>query len=268
MSWKKFESFREFRHYFIIILIGFLLFLITKSGFLNPLINLSQIVTVPLQSSFAHSVRNTKNVIQTFSEIGNLRSNNATLRKENALLRAENTTLKLLEKENQSLRAQLKTPKINLKIIATAAPIGNGAIGTKNILLIDKGSNNKIKKKDLVLVGNILVGQIIEITPKMSSVQLLSDPATKIPAITSGKAEGIVSGDFGSGIKLTDVVQEKVLNIGELIFTSGRNNWPKGLVLGEIEKVNKIDKEFFQKAEVKSSINIDDLDLVYVVSFD
>lgn len=267
MPWKKFANFKEFRQYLVIILVGIFLFFIVQNGFFNPVINLFQIVTVPLQTSFSHSVKNISNVIQTAIEIGNLRSNNADLRRENALLKAENTTLKLLGKENQSLRAQLKTPRTDIEIIAAAHPIGNGAIGTRNVLLIDKGSQDKIKEKDLVLVGSILLGQIIAVTPRISSVQLLADPATKIPAITSAKAEGIVSGEFGSGIKLTDVVQEKILTIGEQIFTSGRNGWPKGLLLGEIAKVNKIDKEFFQEAVVKSAVNIDELDLIYVISF-
>ena len=37
----------------------------------------------------------------------------------------------MLKKENESLRAQLKTQTKDLKIIATARPIGNGAVGVK-----------------------------------------------------------------------------------------------------------------------------------------
>lgn len=264
MRWKNLKKLKEFRQYFGVILIGLLLFLILKTGILNPVVGVLQVFSVPIQTSFEQSTKGITNILKTVSEIGSLRGQDSDLRRENALLKSENVILKELEKENVSLREQLGTSESKLKIIVAAHPIGNGAVGVKNVLLIDKGTNDKVKIHDIVIVGKIMIGQIISVSPKVSSVQLLTDPDTKIPAVTIGGAEGIIQGEFGAGTKLTDVVQEKILNIGELVITSGRNNLPRGLVLGKIAKINKVEKEFFQTGEVVQTINLNDVSLVYI----
>ena len=59
---------------------------------------------------------------------------------------------------------------------------------------------------------------------------------TKIPAITDTGAEGIIQGEFGVGIKLTDVVQEKVLVKGEFIKLQAEIVGQKGLCLEKLRK--------------------------------
>ncbi len=267
MRGKKIEKINDFRQFIILIILGLIIFFLAKTDLAKPFIGAFQVISVPVQTSFYQSTRGIGSFIETIAQIGSLRQENSDLSLQNSLLKAENDSLKMLKKENESLRAQLKTQTKDLKIIATARPIGNGAVGVKNVLLIDQGSANNIKNGDLVIIGNILIGQVIQVSPQLSSVQLLSDPDTKIPAITDTGAEGIIQGEFGVGIKLTDVVQEKVLVKGEFIKTSGRNSWPKGLVLGKIEKVNKVEKDFFQSADVVSTINLNDVSLVYVIRF-
>ena len=267
MRGKKIEKINDFRQFIILIILGIVIFFLVKTDLAKPFTGAFQVISVPIQTSFHQSTKSIGGFFETIGQIGSLRQENSDLSLQNSLLKAENDSLKMLKKENDNLRAQLKTQSKDLKIIASARPIGNGAVGAKNVLLIDQGSTDNIKKDDLVILGNILLGQIIQVSPRLSSVQLLSDPDTKIPAITDSGAEGIIQGEFGSGIKLTDVVQEKILLKGEFIKTSGRNSWPKGLVLGKIEKVNKVEKDFFQSADVVAAINLNDVSLVYVIRF-
>lgn len=267
MRGKKIEKLNEFRQFIALVILGILIFFFAKTGFFKPIVNTLQIFSLPLQSSFHQTTRDIGNFFDTVGQIGSLRETNARLTLENSLLKAENETLKPLKTENDSLRAQLGTPNQDLKVIATAHPIGNGAIGVKNVLLIDQGSNDKISNGDLVIVGNILIGEIISVSPKISNVQLLSDPDTKIPAVTASGAEGIIQGQFGAGIELTNVVQESVLNNNELVMTSGRNSWPRGLVLGQISKINKIEKDFFQSADIVPTVDFNSLSLVYIIHF-
>lgn len=267
MRGKKIETSKDFRQLAAVVLIGLLLFLIAKIGFTKPIYQVFENVSVPLQTSFHQTSKSIGNFFETIIQIGSLRQENSSLVLENEKLKAENNALKMLKVENESLRSQLKTTNPGLKIINTAHPIGNGAVGVKNVLLIDQGSLGKVEKGDLVLVGNILLGEIISTSAHLSNVQLLSDPDTKIPAITDSLAEGIVQGEFGAGIKLTDVVQEKVLSKGEYVKTSGRNSWPRGLIIGKIEKVNKVEKDFFQSAQIQPILDLSDLSLVYIARF-
>mgnify|MGYP000064712324 CR=1 FL=1 len=242
---------REFRYYPILFFIGLVLFFFISFGWLNPLISLMQNLTLPLQIGFHQVSLGVGNFAQTTLQIGGLRGKNSELTLENSLLKAENAKLKLLEEENQSLKEQIGSKKESkLEIKLSAAVIGTGGLGTKKVLLIDKGSNDNVSKNDLVVVKNILVGKVVDVSPKISSIQLLSDPDTSIPVITQSGVEGILEGKFGSEILLTNVLQSEELKEKEIVFTSGKGDFPRNLVVGEIAKVNKIEKEFYQSATI------------------
>lgn len=258
-------SLREFRYYPLLFFVGLVLFFTVSFGWLSPVLSFAQNLTLPLQIGFYRVTKVVSNVGATTLEIGGLRSKNAQISLENSLLKAENAKLKKLEEENISLREQLNTPRKDIKIKLAASVIGNGGFGTKKVLLIDKGSNDGVKNKELVVVKDVLIGQVINVTPKISSVQLLSDPDTSIPVVTETGAEGILEGKFGAEINLTNVLQSEELKEKEMVFTSGKNDFPAGLVVGEIGKVNKVDKEFFQKAAVTQILEPEKLILVYLI---
>jgi len=256
----------QYRQIIILIVLGALLLFLLRIEVFQQVFGFAQRLTLPVQIGFYSVSRNLKNTFETFSQIGSLRSTNSKLRLENATLLAENTILAKLKSENESLRQQLKTPLGKISIKASASPIGFSGLGTENILLINAGSSQGIKSGDLVVVKDILLGKIVQVNSKVSSVQLLTDPNTKIPVQTESGSEGILEGQFGSSLVLTNVSQDQVLKEGQILLTSGRNNYPKNLVVGKIKKVNRIEKELFQKAEVEQLILIKDLSLVYLIS--
>ena len=257
---------KEFRYYPVLFLVGVVLFFLIKTGVLNPFISLAQNLTLPVQIGFYQVTKGISNLAATTIEIGGLRSKNSGLSLENSLLKAENAKLRKLEDENKSLRDQLGTPNKKLKIKLTASVIGNGGFGTKNVLLIDKGSSDGVKENDLVVVKEVLIGRIVFVTPKISSIQLLSDSDSSIPVVTESGAEGILEGKFGAEISITNVIQAEELKEKEIVFTSGKDGLPRNLIVGEIGKVNKIEKELFQSATVSQIVDPESLTLVYLVS--
>jgi len=267
-KFKGLKIFKEFRQFFALILFGFLLFFILKASVFKPIFGFAQNLTLPLQIGFYRGTQGLRSTVETFSEIGSLRNTNSRLKEENVLLLAQNTVLKKLEEENKSLREQIKTQRKGLPIKATAGPIGFSGLGSESILLIDRGKDSGIEKGDFVVVKNILIGKIVEVNSRVSSVQLLTDPNTKIPVKTDTGSEGILEGQFGSSLVLTNVSQDQFLKEGQILLTSGKNEYPKDLVVGRIKKVNRIEKDLFQKAEIVSLLENKDLSLVYIVSGD
>lgn len=255
----------DFRYYPLLFLAGLILFFVVNFGWFNPVISLAQNLTLPLQIGFYQVTKGVSNLAATTFEIGGLRSKNSTLALEAAELKAENAKLKKLEAENISLREQIGTQNKEVKVKLTAAVIGRGGFGTKKVLLIDKGSLDNVNENDLVVVKNILIGKIINVTPKVSSVQLLTDPDSSIPVVTEAGAEGILEGRFGSEVAITNVLQSETLGEKEIVFTSGKDNLPRNLVVGEIGKVSKIEKEFFQSAIITALVEPEKLSLVYLL---
>ncbi len=267
MNWKKLNLLEKYRYYLYLFLVGAALILLANTPLLKGLVGSAQRATVPLQETFYQGFKGIGNTFSTLVQIGKLRSINADLKLANAQLTADNLRLKHLEGENKSLKEQLGVRDTSLKIVSASHPVGKGIFGSKSILEIDKGGQDGLKIGDFVVIKNILLGSVINVTDHLSSIQLLTDPDTKIPAVTESGAQGLLIGSFGSEVVLTEVVQEDSLKPGDLVYTSGKDLYPKGLVVGEVSKVNKVNKELFQKATIKPLLKPEDLDLIYVARY-
>ncbi len=256
----------QYRILLIIIVIGIILTIFESTGLFDPIKKGVQQVTVPIQITLFQIRQNIKNTSATISGIGDIRSQNALLSEENALLKAENERFSKLEEENKTLRRQLGAVPSKKQNLIIAKTIGFSPLASRRLLLIDKGEIDGVGKGMVVVVKNILIGQVHEVAPRSSSVQLVADPDTKIPAITNKKVRGVVEGQFGAEINLTNVVQGDTLNVGDLVLTTGEGNFPAALVIGEIKEVKKVEKELFQKAIVSPLLRPEELTTVFVLA--
>ena len=248
-----------------LIAVGFLFVALERVGAMDPIKGPVQQVTIPIQIGLFQIRNNVGNFFQTLSEIGDLRNKNLQLEEENALLKAENQKLGELSDENKALREQIGASIKSKQSLLVAKTIGFSPIVSKKLLIIDKGKLEGVEKGMVVVVKNIFIGVIYEVSPHSSSIQLVSDPDTKIPAITVKNVRGIVSGQFGAEIELREVIQGKRLNSGDLVLTVGGSDIPRGLVIGEIKEVKSVEKELFQRATIKPIIEQDKLSTIFIL---
>ena len=255
----------QYKILLIIVGVGLVLAVVESFDALKPVKSGIQQVTIPVQAAFFQARRSVNNIVVTVGEIGRLRSWNIQLTEENALLTADNQRLAEFATENEALREQLGISSQKPRNLIAAKTIGFSPLASKKMLLLDKGEVNGVKKGFLVVLKNILIGQIYEVTPMSSSVQLISDPDSRIPSITSKKVRGVTVGQFGAEIELTEVVQGKSLNVGDLIGTTGEGGYTEGFVLGKISEVKKIEKELFQKATIDPLVSLEELSTVFII---
>ena len=248
-----------------LIAVGFIFVVLEKAGTMDTIKGPVQQVTIPIQIGLFQVRNNVGNFFQTLSEIGDLRSSNLQLEEENALLKAENQRLGELSDENKALREQIGASVRSKQSLLVAKTIGFSPLVSKKLLIIDKGKLEGVEKGMVVVVKNIFIGVIYDSSPHSSSIQLVSDPDTKIPAITAKNVRGIVSGQFGAEIELREVVQGKSLNSGDLVLTIGGSEIPRGLVIGEINEVKSVEKELFQTATINPIIEQDSLSTVFIL---
>ncbi|OGY26187.1 MAG: hypothetical protein A2Z11_01235 [Candidatus Woykebacteria bacterium RBG_16_43_9] len=223
-----------------------------------------QKIFLPAQIALNKSGRDFTNFVTTIGDIKSLREKETKTTYENALLEAENASLKKLEEENKVLRAQLGAPKINPKLIV-AQVIGGDPLLSSSKLLVDKGKRASVRKGDLVILKDILIGEVISVGDSTSTIRLLNDSETKIPAETEKGVGGILRGEFGNRIILEKVVQGKKIKKGEIVFSSGEADMPKGLVLGKISKIEAQPASIFQKAVVVPLISYESLETVFII---
>ena len=250
---------------YVLIIAGLFVGAIESFGFLDPLKKPIQFVTVPIQLSLYSAKLNVGNTFKTFGEIGSLRDSNLALEEENAILVAKNAKLELLKEENEAIRRQIGSTSTKKQELIVAKVIGESPIVSKKLLLIDKGEVHGVREGMVVVDENVLIGEIFSVSPRTSSVQLVSDPENKIPVITNRKVRGLVVGQFSAEVELTNVVQGDTLNVGDLILTTGEGGYPSGLVIGEIKEVKKVEKELFQKAVIEPLVNPSSLSTVFLV---
>jgi rod shape-determining protein MreC len=64
---------------------------------------------------------------------------------------------------------------------------------------------------------------------------------------------------------MEQVAQNEVIDIGEFVVSSGSDRVPKGLPIGKIESIDRSDNEIFQAANVKPLVDMQRLEIVFVV---
>ncbi|MBU1031610.1 rod shape-determining protein MreC [Patescibacteria group bacterium] len=183
-------------------------------------------------------------------QMGRLISENADLRKKLAEAEA-------LVSQSQHLDPQ----KYNL---LSARPIGLG-----RYLKIDKGASSGVRIGQAVVYEDNFIGKIVSVSEGGASVQLLTDPDSKITAFSQnidGRAKGVLVGQFGMEARLDKILHEEKIGTGDLVYSEGLEEFlPRGLILGQVTQVLDQPNEVFKQAKIAPVFDIRDLELVFVI---
>lgn len=199
---------------------------------------------------------------------------NAVLKKENEELKNHNQDLlgqivflKGLEEENKTLREALGVGLRKDFNLTDAELIAKDSSGDS--LLINKGSASGLGVgMPVITAQKVLVGKIGEIFENFSRVTLISHPQNSFPAqILEKGTTGVVRGGGDLRLFLEKVPRDPETEEGDLVITiSLGGNFPKELLIGRVGKIKKSDIEPFQKVEINSLINIEDLETVFIIT--
>jgi rod shape-determining protein MreC len=116
--------------------------------------------------------------------------------------------------------------------------------------------------------GAVLVGRILEVAPRTSQVQLLSDSNSAVAALLqTSRASGLVSGQVDGTLHLDYISQDEEVSIGDMVLTSGLGGTlPKGLVIGQVAEVQDVDYELFQSIIVRPALDFSRLETLLVLT--
>jgi len=254
--------------FLIVALICFAIIFLNPKGFFTPLRIFVFKLAYPFQKTFyltGKSINRYSNFVRSLSEI---KQENERLIKENHLLQSEFSKLKDQKKENAVLRSQLDLiPRDNFELEASFV-IGQDLQGLGSWIMIDKGRSDGIKSgMSVIFSQGILIGKVEEVFSDTSKVVLLSHSDSVINAIDlETGARGVLKGKYGLGIILDLVSQKEVLNLGDMVTTSGLgSSMPKGLLIGKIQEVRSSIDNLFQQAVINPSAKFQKLDVVFVI---
>lgn len=257
-----------------LIIIGVLLlfiilnFIVPQKYLLSPLRNLFFRLTTPVTAIFYRGGEKSGGLFSKIGEIRRLADEKGELEKKNAELVLENSKLKEAQQENEVLRAQLglKQELQNQELVA-ADIIGRGPTDVGGSLVINKGKKDGLETGMPVVSGSMLLGKLLEVDNNFSRVILIVDPSSIVNIeVQESRAQGILKGEVGFNLKIESVPQDKPLQAGQRIITSGLGGtMPKGLIVGEVEEVISPESEIFQSAKIKPAADLNHLEIVFII---
>lgn len=197
-------------------------------------------VTMKIQETYSLFAQNVSSTTAHYALLLNLKNKMTILEKENQTLKAELQVLSEIKLENDRL-TKLNDLKSSLPHFTNVpARITGKDIFTDHFsLFLDKGEKQGLPILSGVITYQGVVGYTIDVQKNSSRIILLTDRLMSIDALVQRtRSRGIVSG-YGknlSVLKFLDRPQD--LSIGDLVVTSGDQKiFPPGFPIGQITSV-------------------------------
>jgi rod shape-determining protein MreC len=202
-------------------------------------------------------------------DIVTLRTRNAELEAQVSQLQAQLIELQQRVNETEILAALVDFSRSNPESTYKAASvIGRDPSPFLHYIIINRGSNDDIRRGMPVVTNQGLVGRVDAVIADAARVQLVTDPASSVNvylqnADTSAVLYGSVTGD----ISLDLISQNVAVEAGDLILTSGLGGgYPADLIIGQVVTVRSLEFELFQQATVQPAVDFSRLEIVLVIT--
>ncbi|MEI7819070.1 MAG: rod shape-determining protein MreC [bacterium] len=235
-------------------------------GWWRPVGIVLEAAVSPIGRGLSGMSRSIGESLRTVTSLGGLADDNRRLQQEVADKSVQISQLKETERENDLLRQQLNFDKTQGLPLVGAHVVAYSPDNVRHTLVIDRGSREGIATGQAVVSSGILVGKVDRVSDNTATVFLVSDPEFRIQAIgQSERARGIIRGQLGAGLRFEQIAQNETVAQGENVLTAGSDKAPRGLLIGKVESVLKSDNEVFQSANVRSLLDFNRLEIVFVV---
>lgn len=229
--------------------------------------NFFYLISSPIQKFFWKMGNNFSDFFEGISQIKKFKKENEELKLKIQELLSENSQLKELKKENEFLREALEVGlEKEYKLILTQV-IGKDI--SEDTILINKGEKDGILK-DLPVITQqkILVGKITEVYKNFSKVMLITNKKSSLEVKVQNKEiVGVMKGQGNLKISLEFIPKNEEIFEGDLIITTALGGtFPRGILIGEIKKIEKSDVEYFQRAEIEPYFNFAKIENLFVIN--
>ncbi|EYE88459.1 hypothetical protein Q428_07705 [Fervidicella metallireducens AeB] len=239
--------------------------------------NMITTIVTPAQKYAYIAGQRISNIYYFIASITNTRKENIELKKEIEMLNEKIVDYDKLKRENSELSEliRFKNSNINLKSIG-ANVIGRVGENWFQIILIDVGSVDGVKKGQYVVTGQGLVGRILEVNKTSSKVLTIFDDKINLPArISSTGEDGLINGFSSSNgteklckmnflpedtkAKLDDVVVTSDIIVDESDFTV------PNILIGKVQKIEEGKSNLEKVAIIKPYVDLSKVQKVMVI---
>lgn len=200
----------------------------------------------------------TEGLTTFFASRTQLVKNNESLKNALSDISLERITNTVLRAENARLREILNRPLDGKSILASV--LVRPPRTPFDILIIDAGENDGIKKDSIVTSDGVLLGRIVSVENHTSQVGLFSTTKEKTLGIISRTGESVeLEGSGGGNFVLVSPRSFDVV-VGDIVTAPSIDTF----VIGEVMHINSDPSSSFQVALLKNPINLNSLRWVMV----
>jgi rod shape-determining protein MreC len=221
----------------------------------------------PFQKASTLVIKTVQGAFTQYVYVVNLGKENRMLKQKIAELQEENHRMKEMKLANERLRQLLQFREKDSPPMIGAEVIGQDPSSWFKSVTINKGERDGVKKGMAVISPAGVIGQILKTAPHYAIVLLLTDYNSAVDSIVQRtRAKTIVEGKGENRCQLKYLRRAEEVAVGDVVVTSGLGgNFPKGLMVGEIKKVDKKGHGVFQYAELVPSVDLTQLEEVFVI---
>ena len=183
----------------------------------------------------------------------------------NSLFQELQTEISELKAQNQQLQELLNYKKKAKNEVILAPIIGRSPDEWWRLITIGIGTNEGVKKDDIVTGIGGLVGRIVEVTPNTSRVLLISDSSSRVGAtITRNRYMGFIRGNSNQTAIMSFYAKVSDVQIGDMVTTSSVSSiFPPGIPIGKVVSID-LNKSPAPEATIQFTAPINFLEWVTV----
>lgn len=224
-------------------------------------------ISSPFQKASTFAIKKIRGVFQEYLFLVHLQRENERLKKKIADIQRENDQMREMVLSHERLRKLLQFRETLSSTLVAAEVVGRDPSSWFKSVTINKGEKDGVRKGMAVISPEGVIGQILKTAPSHSVVLLVTDYNSAIDSIIQRtRAKAIVEGGGENRCQLKYLLRTEDVVAGERVVTSGLGgNFPKGLMIGEIRKVDKKGHGIFQYAELVPSVDFTRLEEVLII---
>ncbi len=221
----------------------------------------------PFQKGSTFVINKIKGVSEGYLFLVHLHRENERLKQKIADLQKENDQMREMALAHERLRKLLQFRETLSTMVIAAEVVGRDPSSWFKSVTINKGEKDGVRKGMAVISPEGVIGQILKTAPSHSVVLLITDYNSAVDSIVQRtRAKAIVEGEGENRCQLKYLLRAEDVVAGDKVVTSGlAGNFPKGVMIGEIRKVDKKGYGIFQHAELVPSVDFTRLEEVLVV---
>jgi len=222
-------------------------------------------VVAPFLDALSRPIASGAAIVDEVNYLVDLRGKNAVLRMENARLIQWHTVARNLAAENDRLRGLLRFVSDEHSQFVSARIIADSGGTFVRSILVNAGARDGVRASLPVVVGEGLIGRVVDTGERVSRVLLVDDLNSRIPVIVGPNRErAVLAGDNSLHPKLIYLSGNAQVVKGAHIATSGQGGvFPPGVPVGTVSSIdsNGIRVETFVEASALEYVRIIDYKL-------